>query len=375
MRQLSPARSLAFAVAAAAVVVVVAVLVSFPRGENNPTLAQEGDEYGSITIITISGGSLLAGASYSVTPNPLGGSGTHSVQDGGGGDANLAAGIIEIKQVNVGNYAIVQSEVLPGYGREKQSSTVEVKDGSATVTFSNAAAGAAASPQPKSILYTAKFECGTISGDEGPLRPGHYDTDIGILNKQDFEVRLTWNAVQNGGRATSAILRTMEPQAAMGIVCDDIRKLTSGEKFAEGFILITVPLDPSLQGSLAGGSIVVGRQSMDMLDVQVFYTANALLELPHEVLVDKIVFTVTSDPSGKMPAVMTGKTLDITVQSGYEISDPEDKVRVALAEQYGLSEEQAGRLGIKIYGISVGVGTIIDDHALSLSRVPPQAAS
>ena len=38
----------------------------------------------------------------------------------------------------------------------------------------------------RNLTYNVKFECGTISGDEGPLRPGHYDTDIGILNKQDF---------------------------------------------------------------------------------------------------------------------------------------------------------------------------------------------
>ena len=373
MRQLSPTRSLAVVVAAAAIVVVAAVLVSFPLQENSPTVAQ-GSE-GSITIVTISGDSLLADASYSITPDPRGGSGAYAVQDGGEGDANPAAGMIEIRQVNAGNYTVAQSEAPPGYGQDRPPRIVEVKgDGAATATFSNVVAGAE-NPQPKSILYTVKFECGTISGSEGPLRPGHYDTDIGILNKQDFEVRLTWNAVLKDGRGTNSILKALEPQAATGIVCDDIRKLTGGEKFAEGFIIITVPLDSSLQGALAGGSTVVGRQSVDMLDVQVFYTANALLELPHEVLVDKIVFTATGDPSGKVPEAMIGRTLDVTVQSGYEISDPEDKVRKALAEQYGMSAQEADDLTIRVDSISVGVGTMIDDHALSLSRIPPQAAS
>ncbi|MGI0020869.1 MAG: hypothetical protein ACREAY_10420 [Nitrososphaera sp.] len=369
---MSPSRGLAVAVAAAAIVVVAAVLVSFPRGENSPTVAQEGD--GSITIITISGGSLLAGASYSITPDPRGGTGAYAVQDGGEGDANPAAGTIEIRKVSAGNYTVAQSEAPPGYGHDKLSKVIEVKGAAATATFSNAVAGTA-SPQPKSLIYTAKFECGTISGSEGPLRPGHYDTDIGILNKQDFEVRLTWNAVLKDGKGTNSILKVLEPQATTGIVCSDIRKLVGGEKFAEGFIIIAVPLDAGLQGALAGGSTVVGRQSMDLLDVQVFYTANALLELPHEVLVDKIVFAVTGDPSGKVPAAMIGRTLDVTVRSGYEISDPEDKVRKALAEQYGLSGAEAGNLAIRIDSISVGAGTLMDDHALSLSRVLPQIAS
>lgn len=359
--------------AAAAIVVVAGVLVSFPLQENRPTVAQK-DE-GSITIITISGGSLLAGASYSITPDPRGGTDTYAMQDGEEGDANPASGMIEVEQVNAGNYTVTQSEAPAGYGQDRAPRTVQVKAyGAATATFSNAVAGAA-SPQPKSVIYTAKFECGTISGSEGPLRPGHYDTDIGILNKQDFEVRLTWNAVLKDGKGTNSILKALEPQTSTGIVCDDIRKLAGGEKFAEGFIIITVPLDSSIQGALAGGSTVVGRQSMDMLDVQVFYTANALLELPHEVLVDKIVFTVTGDPSGKVPEDMIGRTLDVTVRSDYEISDPEDKVREELAEQYGMSTEEAGDLTVKVDSISVGVGTMIDDHAVSLSRIPPQAVS
>ena len=368
---MSLTKSLAVAVAAAAAVVVAAVLVSFPAEENRPTVAQQGD--GSITIITISSGSLLPGASYSVTPNPFG-PGSHVVKDGGEGDANPAAGMIEVRQVAAGNYTVTQSEVPAGYGRDSLSKVAEVNGNSATATFSSVAASAP-SPQPKSVIYTAKFECGTISGGEGPLRPGHYDTDIGVLNKQDFAVRLTWSAVLNDGKGTNAILRTLEPQAATGIVCKDIRKLVGDEKFAEGFVIITVSLDSGLQSALSGGSTVVGRQSMDMLDVQVFYTANALLELPHEVLVDKIVFVVTGDPSGKVPAAMVGRTLDVTAPSGYEISDPVEKVREALAEQYGLSDEQAADLQIRVDSISVGAGTMIDDHALSLSRVPPQIVS
>lgn len=353
---------------------------------------------GSLTIITISSNSLLTGAAYSITPDPFTGQGAYTVRDGGEGDSNPAAGIIQVTGIRSGgNFTVTQAEAPPGYERNRMSKIVEIDNNndSITVTFSNAVAGtgtAASQPPAKDIIYTAKFECGTISGSEGPLRPGHYDTDIGILNKQDFAVRMTWSAVVNDGKSTNSILKTLEPHASTGIVCKDLRQLVGGgggggvgggkAKFVEGFVIVTVPLDASLQGALSGGSTVVtGRQgsssAVDVLDVQVFYTANALEELPREVLVDKIVFTVTADPSGKLPKdTIVGRTLDITVRAGLDqVSDPAEKVRQALAREYGLTEAQASRLAIRIEGVGVGAGTMIDDHALSLSRVPPQTRS
>ncbi|HEX6067373.1 MAG TPA: hypothetical protein VFZ05_01110 [Nitrososphaera sp.] len=226
--------------------------------------------------------------------------------------------------------------------------------------------------EDKTIVYTAKFECGTISGNEGPLRPGHYDTDIGILNKQDFGVQFTWTAVVNDGRTTHPVLKELEPQTSTGIVCENLRQLVGDEEFVEGFVIIEVPVSGQL---FSGSSAVVGRQgdTIDILDVQVFYTANALEELPHEVLVDKIVFTIESDPSGKLPEEIIGTTLDVTVRSDLdEISDPVERIRAVLAEKYELSAQEAASLDITVQMVSVGAGTMIDDHALSLSRVPPQ---
>lgn len=36
----------------------------------------------------------------------------------------------------------------------------------------------------RDITYVAKFVCGSIVDRTGPLRPGHYNTDISIANKQ-----------------------------------------------------------------------------------------------------------------------------------------------------------------------------------------------
>lgn len=227
---------------------------------------------------------------------------------------------------------------------------------------------------PKNVIYTAKFECGAISGDEGPLRPGHYDTDIGILNKQDFPVQFTWTAIINDGRPSNPILKSLEPQTSTGIVCNDLQKLFGSEGFAEGFVIIDAPVSGEL---FSGSTAIVGRQgsTIDILDVQVFYTVNSLEQLPREVLVDKIVFAIASDPSGKVPEELIGRTLDVTVRSGFdEISDPEMKVKDALAIKYGLTPQEAAALEVEVQSISVGAGTMIDNHALSLSRVPPQSS-
>lgn len=236
----------------------------------------------------------------------------------------------------------------------------------------NTPSGSSNETSAESIVYTAKFECGTISGNEGPLRPGHYDTDIGILNKQDFNVQFTWTVIVNDGRTTHPVTKELAPQTSTGIVCDHLSTLVGNEKFVEGFVIIDVPVSGQI---FSGSSTIVGRQgsTVDILDVQVFYTANALEQLPHEILVDKIVFTIESDPSGKVPEEMVGRTLDVTLRSSLdEISDPTEKVRGFIAERYELSEQEAAGLEITVESVSAGVGTMIDDHALSLSRVPPQ---
>ena len=248
---------------------------------------------------------------------------------------------------------------------------------STTMATNSSASAQENDTEVRNITYNVKFECGTISGDEGPLRPGHYDTDIGILNKQDFAVKVQWSATANDGMNTNSILRTLQPQGVTGIVCKDLRQvLGNNQSFVQGFVIINVPVEPGLLGSLSDGTTVLGRsQDINILEVQAFYTANALDELPHSVLVDKITFAITNDTSGKIPAEMIWKTLDITVPSEMsQISDPEVKVKDALAEKYALSDQELAGLEIKVQGVGIGIGTMIDDHAISLSKITPKAS-
>lgn len=287
--------------------------------------------------------------------------------------------VVAIASVSVAAVIIAATVAmfLPSQEKTLTPSTSNNRSSTASAQMDNESnSNSNTSARISNIIYNVKFECGTIRGDEGPLRPGHYDTDIGILNKQDFPVKIQWSATANDGANTNSILRTLRPQSATGIVCNDLRQvLGNNESFVEGFVIIHVPVEPGLLGSLSGGATVLGRaEDINILEVQAFYTANALDELPHPVMVDKIAFVITNDTSGKIPAEIIGRTLDITVPSEMnEISDSVTKVKSVLAERYSLSEQDLAGVQIEIREIGVGVGTMIDDHAISLSKITPQA--
>jgi len=225
------------------------------------------------------------------------------------------------------------------------------------------------------VMYTAKFECGSIFAGEGPLRPGHYDTDVSIYNKQRFTTTMLWNLVVNNGPSSNAILLNMNPETSTGITCQDIRKTLDdyNDNFLEGFIIINVPFNSALQ---SGGSVITSASSdLNPLEIQVFYTANALDTLPHEVIVDKISFYIIQDGSGKIPQDSFRKTLDISMPSTLnQISNTEQKVKQVLAKQYNLTNDDLSKIVVRIKDVSVGVGVLIDDHAISLSTVKPELA-
>jgi len=113
-----------------------------------------------------------------------------------------------------------------------------------------------------------------------------------------------------------------------------------------------------------------------LLDVQVFFTANALDTLPHEVVLEKISFYILHDDTGKIPKNMIKTVLDVTLESKLNvISDSERKVKEILSPTYGISENDFDKIEIRIKNISVGVGSMIDDHAISLSIIKPQMYS
>lgn len=378
----------------AAAATISAVFLALQSQNLLTIFATNSSDTGKLTIISISDSSLTNQSGYLISPDPFGNFVNYTVHDGSSADENNAAGIVEISGLPEGRYLVTQTEPSSQYAMNKLSKTVEImnQNRNGVAIFNNIAGQESEQQQQqqrkqqevqnrtspiRNLTYYVKFECGTISGDEGPLRPGHYDTDIGILNKQDFATQIQWSITANDTRNTNSIIRMLEPQGSINIVCKDLQNIIGDDqRFVEGFVIINLPLEPGLLASLSDGAQVLGRNFEDMnslLEVQAFYTANALNELPHEVLVDKITFAIVNDMSGRIPLEIINKTLDITVPSSLnEISDPEIKAKDVLAEKYGLSTQEIAKLQIEIKSISGSVGTMIDDHAISLSTVMPQ---
>lgn len=227
---------------------------------------------------------------------------------------------------------------------------------------------------PSGVMYTAKFECGSIFAGEGPLRPGHYDTDVSLFNKESSESTILWNVVVNNGPTSNGAIISLGSENSTGITCQDVRKALGAynEEFLEGFIIINVPFESPLQSSK--GMVVSSTNfNSDPLEVQVFYTANALDTLPHEVIVDKISFYIIQDYTGKIPQNLIRTMLDVSVPSTLnKLSNTEDTVKQILARQYNLTSDDLPKIVVRISNINVGVGTLIDDHAISLSTVRPQ---
>lgn len=335
----------------------------------------------SITIITLTNNNaLLGGAEYSITPNPFKNIGTFTIKDNSALDSEKDKnGIITITGVKNGNYTISQITVPIGFDSDKLSKSIQVKDSSAVSTFTNFPSGTTVTSNPvKNITYTAKFECGSIYADEGPLRPGHYDTDIGIFNKQTYQTSILWNVVVNDGPSSNAILKNLDSETSTSLTCQDIRKIlgNNNENFVEGFVIINVSLDSTLQPEK--GTVIrnLSEDEINLLNVQVFYTANALPTIPHEVIVDKISFYIIQDDTRKIPKEMIRKTLDISIPSSLnELSNTETNVKNVLAQKYNLTDNDLGKISVIIKNITVGVGALIDDHAISLSTIKPQASS
>ncbi len=233
---------------------------------------------------------------------------------------------------------------------------------------------AISSADNKDITYVAKFVCGSIVDGNGPLRPGHYNTDISITNKQLSEISFLWTVSVNDGPTSHSTLMTLNHQKSTGLDCRDIKKVLGLENnisHVGGFVFVTIP--QSYNPANPNTTIQYSSDDINLLDVQVFFTANALDTLPHEVVLEKISFYIISDETGKIPKHMIKTTLDVTLNSKLNvISDTEIKVKEILSSTYDISENEFDKIEIRIKNVSVGVGSMIDDHAISLSIVKPQ---
>jgi hypothetical protein len=258
-----------------------------------------------------------------------------------------------------------------------------------------------------SIEYNARILCGTIIGEEGPLRPGHYNSDINIFNRQNFPVSFFWKTVltsdlqdvkqkQEHEQNSNFILMALGPGNSVSISCNDVREYlppnpnrnSNGTDFLEGVLTISVELDPSIQGALSSSLADNGTREQsqliippssnqelepnaNILSVDAIYTVNALKVPSREIVLQLIDYSITKqDEARKIPSDMISKTLSVAVPiRTNETINPEKQVRDILIREYSLSAEESQSLNIVIKNLSLGVGALDDNHAISLQRI------
>lgn len=365
------------------------IFVSITPGGNPiiPTYAiDENATSNSILNIRLSSieGSLLSNGTFLITPDPFQKDQSFLITDNSNSDKDKSEGLISLFDIASGNYIITQKGTSGNYMPSTISKIVTINQTNPvnTASFVNTLKQSSAQKytlyQPSSMYtYNAKFVCGSIKGDEGPLRPGYYDTDISIYNKQKYPLNISWNVVSNNGKSSNSILTTLQPEKSIGIICKDIKKMInsspSQRDLIEGFVILSVDSTTIKSNNvIAEPGLQKSSFTEEPVSIQVFYTANALDTLPHEILIDKIVFQILGDPTGKIPASFLNTDLGIiTTAQLNKISNENSKIKNMLATEFNLTESELATIPTSIKDTDVAATTMIDDHAISLSRLAP----
>jgi hypothetical protein len=282
-----------------------------------------------------------------------------------------------------------------------------LSNGNLNVTLSSLSnSSAKIASRSNSLEYNARVLCGTIVGEDGPLRPGRYNSDINIFNRQNFPVSFFWKVILSSDlkdekqrqeeQNSNFILLALSPGNSISISCNDIKqylpaysnRTTSNTGFFEGVLTISIELDPSIQGALSSSlpNKEIGERSQliipspsnqgsepnaNILSVDAIYTVNALEVASREIVLQLIEYSITNqDGSGKIPRDMISKILSVTVPiRTNETINPDKQVRDILMREYSLSAAESQNLDISIRNLSLGVGALDDNHAISLQRI------
>ena len=329
----------------------------------------------------------IGGATFLITPNPFTNRSNLAVTDDNAEDANRTSGIVLLSNIIPRQYTISEIVAPDGYIKDISVKTVSVNTKSTSTPTTVMFEGHPLISGSNRLEYTARFICGTITGEEGPLRPGRYNSDINIFNRQSFPISFFWKAVatsQEEQSDTNFRIRSLEPGGSVSLSCKDIKASIqtyandTGEKFLEGIMTINVDVDSSILGSISSSSegvlnTISGAQeeSLNVLSVDAIYTVNALKVASREIILQLIEYSINKEhESGKIPTDIISKILSVTVPiRTNETVNPDQQVRNILMKEFSLSLEESKTLDITIRNLSLGVGALDDNHALSLQRI------
>lgn len=353
---------------------------------NNPDKVDSGTSFKILT--TDENQKFIGGATFLVTPNPYSTKkGNLVVTDNDESDKDKSAGLVLLQNMTPGTYRISEIVSPANYTKDSSIKTVSInKNGSNVAPLQFTSTGLQNAHGSNSLDYTARFVCGSIVGEGGPLRPGRYDSDINIFNRQTFSVSFFWKATPNQPIQENHNFRiqSLGPGKSMSINCKEIRSSLPSfgnyttEYFFEGVLTISVDLDPLILSAISSSregsaGMISGQEAASVLSVDALYTVNSLKDASRGIVLELIEYTINApDRDGKIPSDMISKTLSVIIPTKTnETTNPDKQIRSMLMKEFSLGPDQAQRLSITVKGLSLGVGALDDNHALSLERINP----
>lgn len=231
----------------------------------------------------------------------------------------------------------------------------------------------------KTVNYYARFNCGTISDDSGPLRPGKYDSDITIFNKKSYPITVIWKAIEiNQQERTNFNILNIPSENIVNINCAKIFTIQNNnisanlsKKFTEGIIKIEINVDNGLLvnnflNNQQANTILNESEIGNLINVDVIHTVNTLDDLNKEVIYLKADFSI-------LPKDTKNKISNFTAVfhiNPDEIVDPLSIIKKKISENT-TEKIDINASEISLRDTEIISDTLTDNHALTVQRVDP----
>lgn len=234
----------------------------------------------------------------------------------------------------------------------------------------------------KTVNYYARFNCGTISDDSGPLRPGKYDSDITIFNKKSYPITIIWKAIaidqqvinnfnilnipsENIANINCAKLLPMQDNNATNSIP------TLSNKFTEGIIKLEISIDNGLLVNNflnnQNTNIILNESEIgNLINVDVLHTVNTLDDLNKEVVYLKTDFSTLSKDKSKI----SNYTAIFNINPD-EIINPLSLIKDKISENNTNEKIDVNAYEILLTETEIISDTLTDNHALTVQRVDP----
>ena len=236
----------------------------------------------------------------------------------------------------------------------------------------------------QTVEYYARFNCGTIDNDNGPLRPGKYDSDITIFNKKNFPLTVIWKAIEvNQEYKNNFKTLNIQPESIVNINCAKIFPSPAlgvsdlESRFTEGIVLIRISvnngqlLNNFFNNQDPSSSIIINKDEVgDLVNVDVLHTVNTLSDLKKEAFYFKVDFSVEQSNEKFKEGYKNNFTAIFKVEPN-SIIDPIKLIKQNLNKDSTISQHTSNDTKVKITKSETISNSYTDNHALAFQKVIP----